>query len=562
MTIRRLLISISALATALLIVGCSSSPPGTTPDLETKKTARAAKPVEPAKKAIQTNSVDEWADQFGGVIQRINAAMLTPVAAILELYTCETPKDCDISLGSLPRTLGPAVQKLQKEITTLESLEPPARHQALHNSYLQTLKLRVEAFELYIAGVEDDNDTLLEAGDDAFTRAQQQVLNNLTLLLEFLREEEGLSPEEAWWIEFGAVQQEFLQNEFEIAPALEAFFYCETLQDCDNALKAIPSALRPGQARLAQLLVRIENLEVPATLTSCSKLHSAIFKSFRLRLEAYDLFIRGVEESNDDLLDEGNRAWTQSMDVGNDMFASHQDCTQSLQGLSTQPKEALISVKDIMLRAPSIDKEGWETLTDGARRFSVTVPTNWNSVIDQDILELDHYESTVEQGMVQWFWVMNPKSGANVMIQALIIYLLYEEPQPIIISDFVADFIRYARQSPGFEGDLDRSNADVDGLDATLVTYKKRSPKGVLLDTSVTMTYGNEPRVGCGSLIIMIVGGVGVHGPLTASAEILEIDRTTVDQIIDSIQILPEGAITDSCEDRTKLSLLEKYGRR
>ena len=133
-------------------------------------------------------------------------------------------------------------------------------------------------------------------------------------------------------MEFGSFQQEFLQNEFEIAPVLEAFFYCETLQDCDNALEAIPSALRPGQPRLTQILVTIENLEVPATLTSCLKLHSAIFKSFRLRLEAYDLFIRGVEESNDDLLDEGIRAWIQSADVGNDMLASHQDCMRSLQG--------------------------------------------------------------------------------------------------------------------------------------------------------------------------------------------------------------------------------------
>jgi hypothetical protein len=224
--------------------------------------------------------------------------------------------------------------------------------------------------------------------------------------------------------------------------------------------------------------------------------------------------------------------------------------------------KALTSAKEIMLRTPSIDKEGWETLTDGAKRFSITVPTNWNSVIDQDILELDFYESLVEQGVVQWFWVMNPKSGANVMIRAMIAYLLDEEPQPMNISDFVAEFIGYTRQSPGFEGELNRSNANVDGLDATLVTYKKRSPKGVLLDASVTLTYGNEPRVGCGSLIITIVGGVVVHGPLTASADILEIDRTTVEQIIDSVQILPEGAITDTCKDRTKLSLMDKYGRR
>ena len=158
----------------------------------------------------------------------------------------------------------------------------------------------------------------------------QQVLNNLTLTIEFLREEEGLSPEEAWWIEFGAVQQEFLQNEFEIAPALEAFFYCETVQDCDNALKAIPSALRPGHDRVAQLLVTLENLDPPVGLSSCSKLRDAYAKSYRLRVEASGLFIKGAEEINYDLLDEAIRTWTQAMDISADDFAFNQACAQSI----------------------------------------------------------------------------------------------------------------------------------------------------------------------------------------------------------------------------------------
>ena len=71
MTIRKLLISIPALAIALLIFGCSSSPPGTTPDLEAKKTVRAAQSVEPAKKAMQTKALasakEIWPDEFGGL---------------------------------------------------------------------------------------------------------------------------------------------------------------------------------------------------------------------------------------------------------------------------------------------------------------------------------------------------------------------------------------------------------------------------------------------------------------------------------------------------------------
>ena len=279
--------------------------------------------------ACGNNDEDRWKNEFPEVMERINAAMLTPAAAILEVYGCETQEDCDTSLRRLPRALGPASEELQKEITTLESLEPSAQHQALHNSYLQTLKLRLEAFGLYIAGVEDNDDALLEAGDDVWMRAQKRQSENMALILEFLRKEGSSSPEEAWLMEFVAVQQALLQNEVEIAPALEATFICQTPKECDNALKAIPSALRPGQARMAQLLVTLEKLEPPATFISCSKLQSAFHKSYRLRFEAYDLFIRGVEESNDNLLDEGNRSWTESMDVAADIIASQPECMQS-----------------------------------------------------------------------------------------------------------------------------------------------------------------------------------------------------------------------------------------
>ena len=276
------------------------------------------------------NIEDRWSDEFGGVIDRTNAAMVVPAAALMDLYGCETQENCESSLSTLPRDLGPGVEVLRNEIATLESLTPPAQYQDFYHSYLGGLKLRLESFELYIAGVQNNDDTLLEAGDDAFQRAQSKHLNNLSLIVEYAREQKGLSPGESWMLEFGSVQQGFLQYELEISPVLEPFLYCETLKACDFALRAIPSALRPGHDRIAQLLVTLENLDSPVALSSCSKMRDIYAKSYRLRVEAYSLFINGAEEINYDLLDEAMLKWTQAMDIGVDELAFNQACAQSI----------------------------------------------------------------------------------------------------------------------------------------------------------------------------------------------------------------------------------------
>ena len=273
---------------------------------------------------------DRWQGEFGGVIERTNAAMAVPVAALTDVYGCETEEKCESSVKTLPRDLGPAVEVLRNEIATLESLTPPARFQTLHHSYLETQKLRLESFELYIAGAQNSDDTLLEAGDDAFTRSQSLQSDNLSLIIEYLREEKGLSPGAAWMLEFGSVQQGFLQYELEINPVLEPLFVCETLKACDVALRAIPSGLRPGYDRIAQLLVTLENLDPPVALSSCSKMRDIYAKSYRLRVEASGLFIKGAEEINYDLLDEAIRTWTQAMDISADDLAFNQACAQSI----------------------------------------------------------------------------------------------------------------------------------------------------------------------------------------------------------------------------------------
>lgn len=328
---RRIAIGVSLVM--FFFVACNSTettgpPQRPTPDIEATVEALVQERLSETLAAAQ-----KWNNEFPSVMNRVNAAMITPATALLETYGCENQEDCDTALKRLPRALGPATEELQKEITTLAALEPPSRYRDLHNSYLQTLKLRLEAFELYIAAVEENDNALLEAGGDVWLRAQKRQTENLALTLEFLREDGGLSPEAAWMTELVGIQQAFLQNEAEIAPTLEAVWSCETAKECDSALRALPSALRPGQTELTQYLVTLGELEPPAKHISCSTYQSGIHRSFQLRLDAYDFYIRGVEESNDNLLEAGDLAWTQSMDAAADVVASQPKCAQSFQSL-------------------------------------------------------------------------------------------------------------------------------------------------------------------------------------------------------------------------------------
>ena len=275
---------------------------------------------------------DRWSDEFGDVIERQNIAMTEPVLALLEVYGCETEETCESSLKSLPSGLGPAIEYLQTEIANLESLTPPARFKALHNSYLETTKLRLESFELFVAGVQNNDDTLLEAGDAIFQRAQTNNSETLSLIGEFAREEGDSSPEVAWLLEFGSIQQEFLQYEAQIAPVIESFFYCETVEACESALAQteIPSTFLPGRDRLAKFLVTLENLDPPVGLSACSQMRDMYVRVYGLRLDAWLLLIRSAEENDLDLLDEGIRIYRQSTDIGPNELASNQACSQSI----------------------------------------------------------------------------------------------------------------------------------------------------------------------------------------------------------------------------------------
>lgn len=275
---------------------------------------------------------DKWLDEFGNVIERQNIAMVEPVQVLLDLYGCDTQQTCESALTSLPTTLDPAIEYLHTEIANLESLTPPTRFQALHNSYLETSKLRLESFELYVLAVQNSDDTLLEAGDTVFGRAQVKHSDTVSLIIEFYREQEDLSPGAAWLLEFGAIRQEFQQYETEIVTVFEPVYSCETIEACEFALARteIPSTLSLGRDRLAKLLVTLENLDPPTGLNACFQFRDAYARIYGLRLTAWSLFIKSAKENNVNLLGEGIQIWTQSLDTEPNDLASHQACAQTI----------------------------------------------------------------------------------------------------------------------------------------------------------------------------------------------------------------------------------------
>ena len=234
----------------------------------------------------------------------------------------------------------------------------------------------------------------------------------------------------------------------------------------------------------------------------------------------------------------------------------------TMQVLSTQSKDAALR---LLKDTSNQNKQGWTTLVDERKRFSISVPENWNTVINGDVLELEYYQSLVDAGVVTWFVTLSPRSGMNIQFQALIERLLTKEPQKFDANQDISDFVQQLKQNPKVLRWPTRSEIMLNGLQATRLAYLKRSPNGTLLEVRNTFIYGDEPEMGCGSLMLLVHHGgraplIGTHN--AGQISILEEDLSILDEIVASIRILPEGAITDSCEDRTKLSLLDEYGRR
>jgi len=231
--------------------------------------------------------------------------------------------------------------------------------------------------------------------------------------------------------------------------------------------------------------------------------------------------------------------------------------------LSTQSKDAALR---LLKDTSNQNKQGWTTLVDERKRFSISVPENWNTVINGDVLELEYYQSLVDAGAVTWFVTLSPRSGTNIQFQALIEPLLTKEPRRFDANQDISGFVQQLKQNPKVQRGPIRSEIMLNGLQATRLAYRKESPNGTLLNVRNTFIYGDEPEVGCGSLMLFVQHGGPAPDPTSGNAgidsSILEQDLSIADEIVASIRILPEGAITDSCEDRTKLSLLDEYGRR
>mgnify|MGYP005824378745 FL=1 len=172
--------------------------------------------------------------------------------------------------------------------------------------------------------------------------------------------------------------------------------------------------------------------------------------------------------------------------------------------LSTQSKDAALR---LLKDTSNQNKQGWTTLVDERKRFSISVPENWNTVINGDVLELEYYQSLVDAGAVTWFVTLSTRSGMNIQFQALIERLLTKEPQKFDANQYISDFVQQLKQNPKVRRWPTRSEIMLNGLQATRLVYIKQSPNGTLLEVKNTFIYGDEPEMGCGSLMLLVHHG-------------------------------------------------------
>ena len=187
-------------------------------------------------------------------------------------------------------------------------------------------------------------------------------------------------------------------------------------------------------------------------------------------------------------------------------------------------------------------KQDWVTLTDIEKIFSITVPMYWDTAIDKGRLSTE-YQSLFEQGLMVLFFGVNTQTGSNVTLIADMQALVTEEPQPIDRAGYVELQVQDLEQKPNI-GEVSKKEVTIDGINGTQLRYVM----GGEVNQIAYILLGNEPRMACGSMGVLMTG--------TAPDAALAV----VEQILDSLRVLPTAAITDTCDDRKALSMLEVLG--
>ena len=187
-------------------------------------------------------------------------------------------------------------------------------------------------------------------------------------------------------------------------------------------------------------------------------------------------------------------------------------------------------------------KQDWVTLTDIEKIFSITVPMHWDTAIDKGRLSTE-YQSLFEQGLMVLFFGVDTQTGSNVTVIADMQALVTEEPQTIDRAGYVELQVQDLEQKPNI-GEVSKKEVTIDGINGTQLRYVM----GGEVNQIAYILLGNEPRMACGSMGVLMTG--------TAP----DAELAVVEQILDSLRVLPTAAITDKCDDRKALSMLEVLG--
>ena len=109
---------------------------------------------------------------FGEVQANVNQAGFGLADAFLDLDACVTDDECVDAGGSLAREYRAYVSILDTQISALNGMDVPEDFQGLHAAYLEQMRLRVDAGELYIEGWDFNDGALLERSFEKFAEAQ------------------------------------------------------------------------------------------------------------------------------------------------------------------------------------------------------------------------------------------------------------------------------------------------------------------------------------------------------------------------------------------------------
>lgn len=181
----------------------------------------------------------------------------------------------------------------------------------------------------------------------------------------------------------------------------------------------------------------------------------------------------------------------------------------------------------------------WVTKT-GRETFSIDIPSDWLSTVEEESLleETQEYLDANVPGTAIIFLGQDPMTNSNISAIADFRNLFIEEPQPI-------DLEEYTEMQLLDLGDsklLSVSDINISGLNGAAI--RTETSEGLLQIFALLL--GDEPKMACGSLGILLTGTVTI-----------ESQTSVVEKAMNSFQVLPNASYVDSCDDRKALSLLE-----